>query len=318
MPEGRSLSAASHRWVEVLRRLQRFRQPSPQVRGVLLLVATVATLVAVVVAVGRLDLRWAELRWLPLLAAALLVTPATIGLNAAELRAMAHLSAPAARDVGWGEATRAVVLATAANLLPVPAGALIRLQVLRSAGAQTGPASAVTLVAAGVWIGAALTLAGAAVLWRSSGEAAVAVGAAGIGLGVVAMVGSLISIRRIAPARWPRGAAALLVVEVATAVLHAARLWLVLVGLGAAAELWQALVIGAASPLAAAAGFFPGGIGLAELLGALLAPLAGLGPALALLAIAVGRVLGLAVTLPVAFWLGLGDVIRRVEPSERH
>ncbi|MFP4150373.1 MAG: hypothetical protein ACLFV0_12915, partial [Nitriliruptoraceae bacterium] len=106
-------------------------------------------------------------------------------------------------------------------------------------------------------------------------------------------------------AGWP------LAVEAATALLHAGRLWLVLLGLGVAAELGQALVIGTAAPLAAAAGFFPGGVGLAELLSALLAPLAGLDAAAGLLAVAVARLLGLAVTVPVAFALGLTDLIRR-------
>ena len=286
-------------------RVLRHRSLPPRARGVVLLVAAVATLVAAVFAVDRLELSIDELRAGPLVAAAVLITPLTVVLNAAELRVTALGSGARLDRLGWAVATRTVVLATAANLLPVPAGALLRVQALTAAGARLGPAAGVQLAAAGVWVGVSITLAGAVLLAGAPGWAA-----AGIAAGVAAVVAGLLALRRTASAAHGRVALLLLAVALGTALRHAGRLWLVLVGLGVDASLAQALVIAAAAPMAAAAGFFPGGIGLAELLSAVLAPLAGLHAAAGLLAVAVARLLGLAVTVPVAAALGLRDVAR--------
>ena len=288
--------------------LARHRTLPPRARGVVLLVAAVATLVAALVAIDRLDLSVDELQPVPLVAAALLVTPLTVLLNAAELRVTALGSGARPERLGWGLATRTVVLATAANLLPVPAGALLRVQALTAAGARLGPAAGVQLAAAGVWVGVSTGLAGAVLLAGEPWWATVF-----IVVGLAAVVAGLLALRRTATDAHGRVAALLFTVELGTALLHAGRLWLVLVGLGVHATLAQAVVIAAAAPLAAAAGFFPGGIGLAELLSAVLAPLAGLAPAAGLLAVAVARLLGLVVTVPVAAALGLRDVVRAAD-----
>lgn len=294
-----------------LARISRLRSPSRRVRGVLLIVATIATAVAVWFAVDALEIRLGDLRPVPLLIAAVVITPLTILLNAAELRATALASGAHIGQVGWVRSIRTVVLATAANLLPVPAGAILRVQVLRSAGASMGAAAGVQLASAGVWIGISLALAGAALI-ATEPLAAIA----GLGAGALLVIAGLLGVRRTATARVGFAAATLSGVEFAMAVLHAVRLWVVLLGLGVTATLSQALVIGTASPLAAAAGFFPGGVGLAELLSAVLAPLAGLAAAAGLLAVAIGRLLGLAVTVPVALGLGLTDLVKHTSAGD--
>jgi hypothetical protein len=281
------------------------------VRGALLLVATVATAVAAVFAVQRLDLSFDDLRLGPLLLAALLLTPATILTNAAELRATAMASGATLEQVGWVRALRTVVLATAANLLPVPAGAILRVQVLRDAGAKLGAAAGVQLSAAAAWVGVSVVLAGGVLAFVRPADTDPLLGFAAMAGGAVVVAIGLIGVRRTATTRPGAAAGWLLVVELATAAVAALRLWLVLLGLGVAASLGQAVVIATASPIAAAAGFFPGGVGLAELLSAIVAPLAGLAAAAGLLAVAVGRVLGLLVTVPIAFTLGLSDLVRR-------
>ena len=295
----------------LLARLARWRSPSPRVRGVLLVLASAVTVAAVVLAVRGLDLAWSDLRLWPLVIAALVATPLTIGLNAAELRATALATGADLDEVGWGRSLRTVVLATAANLLPVPAGAALRVQVLHAAGARLTAAAGVQLSAAAVWIGMSLLLAGLVLL--PGGGVVASVGAGTIALlgGFALVAAGLLGVRRTATSRPVAAASWLALVELLTALLHAVRLWIVLLGIGVVASVGQAAVIATASPLAAAAGFFPGGIGLAELLSALLAPLAGLSPAAGLLAVAVARLLGLAVTVPVALALGLTDLVRR-------
>ena len=277
----------------------------------LLLVATVATAIAAVVAVQRLELSVDDLRLGPLLLAALLLTPATILANAAELRATAMASGAALEQVGWVRALRTVVLATAANLLPVPAGAILRVQVLRDAGAKLGAAAGVQLSAAAAWVGVSVVLAGGVLAILRPADTDPLIGVAAMVGGALVVALGLIGVRRTATTRPGAAAGWLLVVELATATVAALRLWLVLLGLGVTAGLGQAVVIATASPIAAAAGFFPGGVGLAELLSAIVAPLAGLEAAAGLLAVAVGRLLGLLVTVPIAFTLGLSDLVRR-------
>lgn len=287
--------------------LARLRSPSPRVRGGLLVVAGLATVVAAVLSVERLELSVADLRAVPLLVAAVVATPLTIVLNAAELRVTALASGARLAEVGWPRATRTVVLATAANLLPVPAGAALRIEVLYSAGARLAAAAGVQVAAAAVWVGISLVLAGLVLLPSS----AVAWGIGGLVVGAVLVLAGLLGVTRTATSRAGTAAGLLLAVEFATALVQAARLWLVLLGLGIEATVAQAVVIATASPLAAAAGFFPGGIGLAEFLSAIVAPLAELPAAAGLLAVAVARVLGLLVTVPIALGLGLGDLLRR-------
>jgi hypothetical protein len=308
---GPSAATPGSGWRRVLRSLSRLRRPSRRVRSLLLLVAGTGVLIGVVLSARGLDLRLSDLRWAPLLVAAVLATPATIALNALELRVMAAtVAATDAPRLSWLGATRATVLATAANLLPLPAGALIRIQAVRSVGASTARATTVNLAGAGAWVGAGLLLAGLAAVGTSTTLALT-----GVAIGLAAIAVAAAMVQRVATSAWVSWAARLGAVELATVVVHGLRLWLVLLGLDVAADLRQALVLGAAAPLAAAAGVFPSGLGLAEVLTALLAPVAQLPEAAGFLATAVGRVIGLVVTAPIALALGLREAVGRAREA---
>ncbi len=269
----------------------------------LLTLAAVVFAGGVVAALRATDVRAADLRWWPLVVVAVVGTPATIVANAAELRAMGRCLDPAFVP-SWARSVRLVVVATAANVLPLPGGALVRVHALTSAGASVARSTAINLLAAGAWVATAVALAGAAAIGYRP-----ALGVAGVaaGLGGIAVVA--VTIRAVAAAWSPAAVAGLLGVEVATTLLHAARLWLVLVALDVEVVVSQAVVLGAAAPLAAAAGMFPAGLGLAELLSALLAPAVALPAATGLLATALARVLGLAATAPIALALGVREQV---------
>jgi hypothetical protein len=83
-------------------------------------------------------------------------------------------------------------------------------------------------------------------------------------------------------------------------VLYGVRLLAVLAALRVDLELLQALVIALSAPLSAAAGVFPSGIGLAEGISGLLAPLVAVPVAAGVAATGVNRIAGLAVTAPLA------------------
>jgi hypothetical protein len=286
-----------------LRPLARLRSPSPRVRAVLLVVAIVAVTVGLIVAVRELDVRPADLRWGPLAAAALLVSPLTVALNAAELRWAAAIVAPPGRSLAWRPALRTVVIATAANLLPLPAGALVRVEAVTRTGATIGAATAVNVVAAGLWVSAGIGLAAGAVLGTRP-----TAGAIGLAVALTGVAVSTLLCAKVGRGAWRGGLLRLGAVELTTALLHAARLVLVLAAVGIEVTAVQGLVLGGAAPLAAAAGVFPSGIGLAEALTAVLAPAAGLPAAAGLLASTLGRVVGLTATVVIALALGAGTV----------
>jgi hypothetical protein len=294
--------AAEPPLVRRLRRLSRWRTPPPRWRGLILLLAGAIFVVGIVLSFRGLDLDLADVVWWPLVVLALLGTPLTILLNAAELRAMARCLDDTTM-LSWARAVRVVVVATAANILPLPGGALVRVHALAAAGAGAAKATAVNLIAAVLWLGAAIALAGIAALTYVpvAGVLAVVGGVVAVALGAAAV--------RTVASRWSTTAVAgLLGVEVATTLLHAAKLYLVFLALAVPAGLTEALVVGVAGPVSAAAGVFPSGLGLAELLSALLAPAVALPAAAGFGATAVVRLVGLVSTAPLALWLGFRDV----------
>ena len=295
------------------------RTPSPRWRGVVLLVAAALFIGGVVLSLDALDIRAADVTWWPLAVVLLVGTPATIVVNAAELRAMVTCLDPD-RQMSWSRSIRVVVIATAANLLPLPGGAMVRIHALRGPGIGVGTATSMTALAAVLWVSTAVVLAGSAGL-----STAPLVGLLGVLLGVVGVAVSLAATRGVAGAWRPRAMARLVAVEVTTTLIHAARLYLVLIAIAIAVTPSQVLVLGAGSPLAAAAGVFPSGLGLAELLSALLAPLVALPAAAGLTATALARVLGLLGTAPFAIALGIRDTVELPpdataggDPDDRH
>jgi hypothetical protein len=291
--------------------LLRARDPSPRTRRLLLLSGLVAFVVAVVLSFRDLDVRLDQVSWAPLALTAFVLVPLTILGNAAELKVMVR--ATAEDQLSWVEAIRVVVLATAANLLPIPGAALVRIQALRTRGASGAAATGINVASAGVWVGSGLVVAALALSRLAPGAAAVA-GA----VGVAALGTAWFILRRAArPGRAASAMAELVVVESLVTLMHGARLLAVLLALRIDLDLVQALVIGLSAPLSAAAGVFPAGIGLAEALSGLLAPLVALPAASGVAATAVNRIIGLAVTAPVAGVLALTSPSDRAPAEER-
>jgi hypothetical protein len=277
-----------------LRKLAAARDPSPSARRVLLAIGAVGFVVAMVLSLRALDVGLDELAWGPLLLVVVVLAPLTILGNAAELKVMA--TGTANEPLPWGEAVRVVVLATAANLLPIPGAALVRIQALRTRGATAAAATGINIAGAGAWLGTGLVVAGVALVGVAGWQAAVA---GGVGL-AGCTVTWFVTVRSSRPGRAGRTFLALLAVELLVTVLYGVRLLAVLAALRVDLELLQALVIALSAPLSAAAGVFPSGIGLAEGISGLLAPLVAVPVAAGVAATGVNRIAGLAVTAPLA------------------
>ena len=268
------------------RRIADVRQPAPGARRWLLLVGGLVFVGGAVAAARALDLPPGGVRLAPVVLVALVLVPATIAINAWELTALGRILDQRLEPAA---AIRVVVLGTAANILPLPGAAALRIQALAGGGATYAAATGITLVAAVAWLGTAAIVAGTAIatLGRGvTGASAIAIGLAGV------VAASIVAVRLATTSAPLRPLASLLASEVATVIVHALRLVLLLAALGSEVSLAAATVIGTSGPLAAAAGVFPAGLGVAEGLAAAAATLVAVPAAAAFAAAALNRLVG--------------------------
>ena len=243
-----------------------------------------------------LDVCW----WLaPVLV--LVTTPLTVLANAAEFKVMGDFSG---RRFGWLESSRLTLAATAANLLPVPGGLVVRTQALRGVGASYRRALGANAVAGGAWLGVGALATGVLLLdTRGWDILAVSATAGGVcALGTVVMI-----LRQVHPRTWRELTSRLLVVEAAIVGIMAARIAVAFSLLGASIDLVQAVALTAPPILAAAIGVFPGGLGLREALSGVVAVIVDLPVAVTVAATSIDRILaqcGLALMATVLLVLG--------------
>jgi uncharacterized membrane protein YbhN (UPF0104 family) len=243
----------------------------------------------------------AEPRWELLAVVALLGVPATLALNAAEYQVTAAI---AGYQVPFGRTLRIGVLATAANLLPIPGAILVKAHAIRKLGGSYEKIAQSTGVVAAAFLGTTGVLAGASLL--AGGRPAVG------GLlmaGGVALVA--IALATLVYGSGGRRGVRLLVAAVARSVgaiaVKASRLYLILVAFGYEAGAKQAFILTLAAVIATVLGFVPAGLGVAEALAAALSPLVGLSAAVGFVVSAVDRLismLGLAVITGCVLLLG--------------
>ncbi len=277
----------------LLARLVDLRQSLAESRTFQVGSVAVASLVFAVgawLAVQQVDLTGADLSLFPLLLLALIVVPATLAANALEYALSAAITG---HRVGVVHALRVSLYATAANLFPVPGSAIVRVVALKRQGAGTGGAISSTAALGLIWLALSALGAGA---WsvRAAGlePTPIALTVAGIAMLTVALV----LLRRYVPAsrRMTMTLLALLVTA-AKITVAAVALMLAFRAIGFAGTIGQGYVITLSGALASAAGIFPGGLGLREVLASFLAPLVGVDGSLAFLAVALERLVGMGV-----------------------
>jgi uncharacterized membrane protein YbhN (UPF0104 family) len=249
--------------------------------------------------------------WTLLATVALAGVPLTVATNVGEYLVSARL-------LGFQppieSAVRVSVLASAANLLPIPGSVLVRTQAMRGMGAKTGKALGASALVGVVWVavGAALTGAFLLIAGRMALGLASALGGAVITAVALYLAGRL--------EKTPSNglSATLVLVEIASILVKGGRLFVVLHALHYAVDLDQAMALCMAAVISTASGFFPGGLGATEALSAAVGPLVGLPAAVALVAAAVDRIIGLAVLAVLAGVLLLRkpEAVREVAEAE--
>lgn len=248
--------------------------------------------------------------WLLLLALAL-SAPGLL-LKAAEYSTAARIigQRPPLRD-----SVEISVVSSAANLLPIPGSFLVTIHALSEAGSSYGTALASTTAVSITWVGVTSVYGGMGVA-AASGPLWVAAALAAAGGTLLVVAWRMIAVqagRHATPRLWARA----VVVESAFVVNATARFWLILRAIGVSATVAQSVSLTIAATLANALAFFPGGLGIREVIAAAISPLVSLEPEAGLLMAVLDRLMWLSV-LAVAATLVVGHRRRASRAAAAH
>lgn len=210
---------------------------------------------------------------------AVALAPTTLLANALSYRAQAHLIDI---EVGGRDALRTTLLGSAANLLPLPGAVVVRTADLVDRGASAKAAAGTTGVGALAWLGLSLFCAVPTLLWQGSVAAWPVLFGALVALGA-SFAGSF----RLGGSIWRWSA---VVVASAGLVIALAGRYVLLVWALGYDPSGSAVALVAVGALSSAAGFFPSGIGLREILAGLTATLVDLPAAVGYLVAAIDDV----------------------------
>ena len=282
---------------------------NPNLKRIILLLAVALFIGGIALSIHHQPDIFSNLDWRPLVVLMAFAVPINILLNALEFRLSARLIN---RSVGFGKAIEITVIGSAANMLPLPGAALTRLVGLKAAGGSYREGAAVTGLIALLWLGVALTVAGAAIALLDDDL----LGPLFIAAGIIVMFVALAAMVRISR-DWPLSFLTA-TVKVLFVALDATRLYLCLIGLGIDANYLQASAFVVAGVVGSAVSIVPAGFGIREAVSAALAPVVGLAASVGFLAASLNRLLGMLVMLPLAF--GLAFRLRAAKPAanQRH
>jgi hypothetical protein len=217
--------------------------------------------------------------------------PATLALNTMALKVSASAVAVQLSTLA---AVRLTVLSSAANFLPIPGGAVIRVSALKMGGSTYQSAISITAYAAIFWVAIALTVAGIGLAGLTSSPTYLAIMTLGITLGVAAYIGAS------SVAGSQRTALRLVFIAFATHLVATLRFWLAFKALGISLSLAESAVIAASGTAGAMVAIIPGGFGINEAVAALLAQLTGQAAATGFLAATVNRLANYVIRGPLA------------------
>jgi hypothetical protein len=284
------LGVVAQKLTEAFARLSKRRNTS----NFWIVVATIGFLAGGWLAARSVDFLNITVQAGPLVLVAVVGVPVSALLTAREY----HISTKVAGiEVPFVDALRTSVTATAANLLPLPGGVVVRVSELTRSGTPPLVATGLTVAMGVTWIGTA-ALASSVALVFASNPIPAALFAIG---GASALALGMLGFRRAPNAMRLFGAT--LLVELASVIVDSARLWLVFRSVGATYSLAEPTVISLSNVLASAAGIFPGGLGLREVLAAALAPLVLVRPGLAFLTTAINRLVAIVIQGPLLAFL---------------
>jgi hypothetical protein len=268
---------------------------------------TILTVALVLLIAGLMTALWqqpqvlTDLDWRPVSLVIAVTVPLTVFFNAIEFMLTGRL---VGQSISFGRALEVTVVGTAANMLPLPGSALVRMASLKAGGTgYKGAASAVLLVFV-IWLGLAMAYAGSAILYTSPGMVGAVFLAAG--LTIMAAAGVVTMRLRAGISTY----VLVLAVKLALVVVDAVQLLFCLNALGFAATFAQASALTLSGVAGHAVSIVPAGLGIREAVAAALSPLVGLAMTSSFLAAALGRVLTIITVVPFAIVLAIRARVR--------
>jgi len=232
------------------------------------------------VSITYLDINLTKLSYGPLLIILFMTQPLLIFLNSLELKLCANASVA---KMTIGESVHVSSSATIANILPLPAGLVLRGAALVKGGGGLNVVSKVLLIAALMWVAVAVTVSGAVI---ASGYLSLLV----ILLGSVAIVSLLFYASRLSDIKTAMG---FLIIRALMVGILTLQLKLCFDVLGDSVSLNDAAVYIVSGVAGAVVSIVPAGLGIVEGFGAFLAKLDGASAPMAYVVLSLNRLIGL-------------------------
>lgn len=241
----------------------------------------------------NLDLTLSDLKAGPILAVCFLAIPASILFNWYETWLSARM---VGKNFTPGAAMKITIIAGAANALPIPGAAIVRITSLNAAGASLAASTSTAITIAALWLGVAFMITGAFLLGFDA-----FLGAGALAAGAGALAGGLYAAHRISGATG--FGLQIVLLKTALTALTITRMGLCLAALNIEASIAQVSVFAVSGVLGSAASIVPAGLGVRELIAAALAPLTGLSASAAFLAAALNRALAMTILMTLSLCL---------------
>lgn len=237
---------------------------------------------------SALSISWRDIELAPMLLLAAVIVPLSLAYSAINMQLMGRAIGS---RIGFWSGLRTSAYAQVAELLPIPGGAIVRTAALMKEGGRTAESAGLVLAFALLWIACAGV--GAGIALASLGLAATIL----LGVGAIMVVAIVTWLTNQYGLHIAVAALALRVIGIA---LVTARVVTAFAILGLAIGAVDALAYAFAIILGSAASIVPAGLGVGEALSALIAQPTQFAPAAAFLAVAISRMIGIAVNMLVA------------------
>lgn len=233
----------------------------------------------------------------------LITAPAIIAMNTVETEFTARVLGV---RFGWRKALRIAVMSSAANVLPLPGGPMVRAAALKEKGVKLVRSGAFISAVTGFWLGFVFLYTGACLAALARGQ--LPLGGFFAAIGAIGIAISVAWLRRLS-CSWGQ-ICVVGILKIATTLIGVIGLWWSFALLGAHPGFFETSVFAVSSASSLVVTFVPAGIGVTESLSAGVAMLVSISPALAFLVSAIFRLIWLAFLLPLASVFAVANLLK--------
>ncbi|WP_165793551.1 hypothetical protein [Hyphococcus luteus] len=225
------------------------------------------------------------------------IAPAIIVMNTLETQLSAYILGV---RFGWISALRISVLSSAANVLPLPGGPVLRAAALKTLGVKFTSSGALISAMTTLWLGLVFIYAGGALTLHGN---SIAFGVLFMSIGAISLAAAALWLRHLSCST----AQILLIgaLKLTTSIIGVIGLWWTFALLGAFPGFIEVSVFSVSAISGIVVSFVPAGLGVTEIASAAMATMVSISPALAFLAAAAFRIIWLAFLLPLAAFFAL-------------